>query len=97
MISRIVNEKILDDLKLMRIEVNFKIVDDFIYYINSNGRDKLCISKFLKKEIFRQVHDENHYAEVHRYYNQISKTLFIFKLLKKLRIYTEHCSSYQIN
>ena len=95
--SRVVNEKVLNDSKSVRIEIDFKIVDDFIYYIGINDRDRLCIPKFLKEEIFRQTHDENHYAEAHQCYNRISEILFIFKLLKKFRAYTEHCSSCQIN
>ena len=97
LINRIVNEKISNDSKFMRIEIDFKIFDDLIYYIDINDRDKLCISKSLKKEIFRQAHDENHHAEAHRCHNRISETLFILKLLKKLRVYIEHCSSCQIN
>ena len=69
LISKVVNEKILNESKSMRIKIDFKIVDDLIYYIGINDRDKLCISKFLKKEIFRQTHDENHHVEVHRCYS----------------------------
>ena len=97
LISKIVNEKVLNDLKSIRIEIDFKMIDDFIYYIDINDRDKLCISKSLKKKIFRQVHDENHHVEIHRCYSRISKILFIFKLLKKFRVYIKHCLSCQIN
>ena len=93
LINKIINEKILNNLKSIQIEIDFKIVDDFIYYIDINDCDRLCILKFLKEKIFRQVHDENHHAEIHRYYNQISEILFILKLLKKFRVYIEHCSS----
>ena len=65
LISKVVNEKISNDSKSIRIEIDFKVIDDFIYYIDINDRDKLCILKFLEKEIFRQVHDKNHHVEVH--------------------------------
>ena len=97
LISKVVNEKISNDSKSVRIEIDFKIVDGFIYYIDTNDRDRLCISKSLKEEIFQQAHDENHHAEAHRCYSRISEILFIFKLLKKFRVYIEHCSSCQVN
>ena len=43
------------------------------------------------------THDENYHADVHRCYQRIFDAFYISKLSRKLRIYINHCSSYQIN
>ena len=95
--SRVANEEASNGSKPVRTGIDFKVVDGLIYYTGTNGRDRLCIPKSLEGEIFRQAHDENHHAGAHRCYSRISETLFIPKLLKKLRAYTEHCPSCQVN
>ena len=65
LISKIVNKKILNNSKSMQIEIDSKIVNDFIYYIDNNNCDKLCILKFLKKKIFGQVYNKNHHVKIH--------------------------------
>ena len=78
-----------------RIEIDFELSDDLIYYTSNNVR-RLCISRSLEKKVFRLTHDDTHF-EVHRCFQLISKTLYISRLLRKLRTYVKHCSSCQVN
>ena len=90
------NEKSLS--KKFRIEIDFKLLDELIYYIDENDdRTRLCILKILKKEMFRLAHDESHHVEANRYFHRISNTLYISRLSKKIRTYVKHCSTCQVN
>ena len=83
--------------KKFRTDINFEIKNDLIYHIDGlNERAKLCILKSLEKNIFRLIHDEHH-AGVHRCFQRIKNIIYILRLLRKLRIYIEHCPSCQIN
>ena len=75
-----------------RIDIDFEIRDDLIYYIDSDTL-RLCISRSQEEKIFRLAHDENQHAEIYRCFHRISKTLFISRLFKKIRIYVKHCSA----
>ena len=77
--------------KKFRIKINFKLHDELIYYINEK-RFRLCIFKSVKRKIFYMIHDDNHHFNTHRYFTKISKTMFILRLLKKIRIYIKYCS-----
>ena len=82
--------------KKLKTNVNFALNEnEIIYYIESDFR-RSCISIFVKREIFRFVHDENHHFEIHRNYDRISNILYIFRLFKKIRKYIEHCSICQL-
>lgn len=83
-------------LKKYRIEIDFEIREKLIYYINDEST-RLCISKSLESEVFRMTHDDKQHADVHRCHQEITKVFYISRLLKKLRIYIEHCSSCQVN
>ena len=82
--------------KKFRTRIDFEIKDDLIYYIERN-RSRLCILKILKEEIFRLAHDDNQHVEAHRCFHRISKTMFISRLLRKIRSYVDHCLSCQVN
>ena len=52
---------------------------------------------FVKRKIFRLVHDENYHFEIHRNYDKISNILYISRLFKKkIRKYIKHCSICQL-
>ena len=77
--------------KKFRIDVDFELsFDDLIYYIENDIR-RLCIFNSIKIKIFRLIHDVNAYADVHRSFNKILNTLYIFRLFKKIRRYVKHC------
>ena len=88
-----VNERILKKLK---IDINFELTsNDIIHHVNTKAH-RLCISKIVEKKIFRLIHDENHYFEIHRYYEKIFNTFYISRLFRKLRRYIKHCFNYQL-
>ena len=98
-INEIFNENINDYktiFKKFRIKMNFELRDELIYYINEK-RLRLCIFKSMKKEIFHMIHDDNHYFDIHQCFMKISKTMFIFRLLKKIYIYIKHYLTCQVN
>ena len=83
-------------LKKLRTNINFALNEnEIIYHIESDSR-RSCISIFVKREIFRLAHDENHHFEVHRNYDEISSILYIFRLFRKIKKYIEHCSICQL-
>jgi hypothetical protein len=70
--------------------------DNLIYYENpSNSRQRLYIPKNLEKKIFRMIHDECGHTDFHRAYDCIRASLYLYKLVKRLRTYIEHCPKYR--
>ena len=81
--------------KKFRIEIDFKLLDELIYYIDENDdRTKLCILRTLKEKMFRLAHDESHPVETNRCFHKISNIVYISRLFKKIRTYVKHCSTY---
>ena len=81
--------------KKFRIDVNFELNNDLIYYIDEEIH-RLCLFTTIKEEIFRLIHDENVHADIHRCFDRITDIFYIFKLIKKIRRYIEHCFNYQL-
>jgi len=48
------------------------------------------ISKALEEEIFKLAH-QSHHVEFHQTYQHIAESLYIIKLLIRLRKFIEHC------
>ena len=88
-----INEKCI--FKKIRININFKLIDDLIYYIKNDTR-RLYFFVTIKKKVFRLTYDENAHFNIHRCYNRIMKTFYIFKLSKKIRRYIEHYFNCQL-
>jgi hypothetical protein len=71
--------------------------DSLIYYKNfSDFRQCLYISKNLKKKIFRMIYDERDYINFYRVYDRIRISLYLYKLIKRLRTYIEYYPKYRI-
>jgi hypothetical protein len=71
--------------------------DDLIYYENySDFRQYLCIPKNLEKKIFRMIYDERDYIDFYRVYDRIRVSLYLYRLIKRFRIYIEYCPEYRI-
>ena len=104
-IEDIVSERNVDDQKnentksiskKLRTEINFALnTNDIIYHVDFDTR-RSCISVAMKREIFRLAHDENQHSEIHRCYDRIINTMYIFRLSRKIRRYIEHCSTCQL-
>lgn len=80
-------------------DIRFHYYEDLLYYIDNNGDDyeRLCISKFMKFEIFKQVHDYMHHDEFHRTYNRLYYSIYVRNIIKHLRNYIAHCLECQLN
>lgn len=78
-----------------RTGIDFAVRDGLIYY-TAGDHFRLCIPKVLE-DVFQAVHDHNHHAGAHRCFTRVSETLFIPRLLRKIRTYVEHCPACQIN
>ena len=52
--------------------------------------------KCHEKKVFKLIYDDNTYTSIHKYYNQLMKTLFISRLSRKIRRYIKYCSNYQL-
>ena len=81
--------------KKFRIDVNFELDNDFIYYVDEKVR-RLYLFTAVEEEVFRLIHDENAHAGIHRCFNRIIDIFYIFKLNKKIRRYIEHCLDCQL-
>ena len=82
--------------KKLKTNVNFALNEnEIIYHIEDDFR-RSCFSIFVKREIFRFVHDENHHFEVYRNYDKISSILYISRLFRKIKKYIKHCSICQL-
>lgn len=69
--------------KKFRINIDFKLIDELIYYIKNNTR-RLCFFVTMRKKVFRLIYNENAHFDIHRCYDRITKTFYIFKLSKKI-------------
>lgn len=76
--------------KKFRIDVNFELNNDFIYYVDEETR-RLCLFIAVEEKIFRLFHDENAHVDIHRNFDRIADTFYIFRLNRKIRRYIEHC------
>ena len=85
---------IKDDFKT---EIRFKHRNDLIYYIIEDGRERLCVSNFMKQKVFIMIHDLTHHDDFHRIYDKIAPSIYIRHLFKHFRIYIVHCSNCQLN
>ena len=82
-------------IKLKNIEINFKLRNNFIYHIKKKNR--LYISKLLKKIIIKIAYDDYFHANYYKIYIKLSNTIYIHKFLRKLIIYIRYCFIYQLN
>ena len=90
------SQKKINIFKKIKIDIVFKLHDELIYYIDDNF-DKLCISKFLKKKIFRLTYNSNQYIDVYKNYFKIVDIIYISRFLRKIRVYVKHYFVCQIN
>ena len=82
-------------LKKFRIDVNFELNNEFIYYIDEEAR-RLCLLIAIKEKIFRLIHDENAHARIYKCFDRVVEIFYVFKLFKKIRRYIEHCFNCQL-
>ena len=51
----------------------------------------------FEKEIFKFIYNHQHHDEFHHIYNCIAVSLFLYHLIKHLKMYILHCSECQLN
>jgi len=73
----------------------YRLTEDLIY-INSRGHrsPRLCIPLSLEKEVFQAVYNELSYISFYRAYARVNEGLYIYRLLRRMRKYLEHCPNY---
>lgn len=66
-----------------------------LVYHKENRR--LCIFASMKKNIFCLAYDQNQHLKTIRCLHRIKKSIFMFRLFKRLRPYIDHCFQCQFN
>jgi hypothetical protein len=96
--SNNVDSKLISQEFFSREEIEFERREDVIYHLDkSTSKARLCILKFLMKEIFAMTHDDMFHAEFHRAYATINETLYIRRLSHHLRQYIAYCPQCFLN
>ncbi len=72
-------------------DIKFISKNDLTYYVSENKISRLCISWFMKKDIYQMTHDVSYHCEFHRAYARIAEFLYIRHMSKRLRRYIQHC------
>ena len=89
------NKRSISDSTYLIFEIDFQLIDDFIYYVKSD-QSRLCISKNCIHDVFKLAHDDNFHVDHHRAYDRL-KTIYIRRLFRRFINYIRHCSSCQLN
>ena len=76
-------------------EVEFVKKNEFIYHMKEV--EKLCISTACEKKIFKLTHDRNNHASHNKVYTRLMKSIYIFRLSRKIREYIKHCLTCELN
>ena len=85
----------VDKIKIIFTNIDFELREDLIFYIKKNN--KLCIPFSCEKDILKETHDRNMHAKHQRTYEKLIKTMFMFRMFRKIKQYVKHCSSCQLN
>ena len=79
-------------------DIKFRYKNDLLYFTsNLIDSERLCISKFIKTEIFRQIHDFTHYNNFIKIYDKLRHFIYVRFIIKRFKTYITHCSKCQIN
>jgi len=57
----------------------------------ANGRDRLCIPTSMEREVFEIAHDHHHHQGVDRCHDRLRASVYIHHMLRRLRMYIDHC------
>ena len=71
-------------------EIDFCIKSDLIYYIGLFRKQRLCILKDLKQEIFELAYNKHSHSGFYWTYEHITEALYIQHLLRQLKKYIKH-------
>ena len=76
--------------------IDFCIEGDLIYHVSLSGKQRLCIPKDLKQEIFQLAHDKHSHSGFYWTYEHIAEALYIQHLSRQLKKYIKHCQVCQV-
>ena len=76
--------------------MSFIKINELLYFIGNDDKQRLCVSKLMKKKIFRLGHNDRSHAEFHQCYEHISEVIYIRKLMRHLQKYIEYCLTCQV-
>ena len=71
-------------------KLNFEI--DLLYVKNKSNFDKICIFEKCQKAFLKYEHDQHVHNEIHRTYDLLHKSVFIFRIKKLMIEYVINCS-----
>ena len=78
--------------------IRFRYKNNLLYFIfDLIDSERLCISKFMKTEIFQQIHDFTHHNDFMKIYDKLRHFIYVRFMIKRFKIYITHYSKYQIN
>ena len=69
---------------------------EFFYFVNKFEFDKICISKFFYKNVFKFVHDNHVHDEINKSLNRLRQFVYMSKMKNKLKKYIDECSICQL-
>ena len=76
--------------------MSFIRINELLYFVGNDDKQRLCVSKSMKKKIFRLGHDDRSHAGFHQCYEHISEVIYIRKLMRHLQKYIEYCLTCQV-
>ena len=76
--------------------MSFIRINELLYFVENDDKQRLCVSKLMKKKIFRLGHNDRSHAEFHQCYEHISEVIYIRKLMRHLQKYIEYCLTCQV-
>lgn len=90
------NSRDSNSLWIEKRGIRFRLRDDLIYYVNGEGRERLCIPESLEAEIFRIAYNLANHSGFYRTYNRLASLVYIRQLVKRLRRYIAYCLDCQV-
>ena len=75
----------------------YKLVDNLLYFDDSERGLRLCIPENLEKQVFQLAHDALGHPGYARTHERLTDRLLVLKLSTKLHKYIRHCPQCQIN
>ena len=86
------NDEFKTDYQKYRMNVNIEL----LYMKNKIHSNRLCISEKFQKQFLRYAHDEHAHEGVHRTYELLIRSVFIFRIKKLITQYVKTCSICQL-
>lgn len=77
--------------------VRFRYHDGLLYFAAGDGHEKLCIPEAMDGEVFKQAHDLTHHGGFMRTYDRLIHSVYIRRMVKRLKTYIAHCPECQLN